>query len=525
MILPWLVLLLRASSALLVTLDNVNPRLDQYGHILNAHDGSVTRFINASDGTAAFNGLYFMAGTVYENCTQHGSQCSGCGYSPNTFALYTTADLVHFTLATPNLLPEAAKDNAHVDYWMPVIFFNPTTAQYVLQYWSGRCGFVKPCADIAVAASPYGPFTMVPPLQLHGGTPSSQMGFFVDPDTHEGYVKYNTGAPQHHVVEKLAPDWLSTTGEWAIVFWKPSFAWMEGGGMFKRGGLFYYMTGTDCCFCTWGGDARYWTARSALGPWHPGLAPPLPTAPCDLSGQWQSLSSGGMGNESLTLRQAPGSNVRCAASSQRARARGRSPLHPLSPPPPTTRTAPRHTGQNFTFSDAHGSAAGWVDPATGYVTFPPSAGDGRGVVTSADGRAAGCDRIRWYGYESFIWCRVGADCPLPSYADAPELNYCADGSLPHEDVRVNPCDPQVEYGVNFTVPAQQFNVIGVATSSASGAAETTWLYYGERANSAPDRLFSHNFQAWVPMSFDAAGAIQRLTFPATFELNLTNATA
>ncbi len=168
-----------------------------------------------------------------------------------------------------------------------------------------------------------------------------------------------------------------------------------------------------------------------------------------------------------------------------------------------------------------------MDPATGYVTFPPSAGDGRGVVTSADGRAAGCDRIRWYGYESFIWCRVGAACPLPSYADAPELNYCADGSLPHEDVRVNPCDPQVEYGVNFTVPAQQFNVIAVATSgsAAGAAAETTWLYYGERANSAPDGLFSHNFQAWVPMSFDAQGAIQRLTFPATFELNLTNATA
>ncbi len=165
-----------------------------------------------------------------------------------------------------------------------------------------------------------------------------------------------------------------------------------------------------------------------------------------------------------------------------------------------------------------------MDPATGYVNFPPSAGDGRGVVTSADGRAAGCDRIRWFGYESFIWCRVGAACPLPSYADAPELNYCADGSLPHEDVRVNPCDPQVERGVNFTVPAQQFNVIPVATSGASGSS-TTWLYYGERANSAPDGLFSHNFQAWVPLSFDAQGAIQRLTFPATFELNLTNDTA
>jgi len=51
------------------------------------------------------------------------------------------------------------------------------------------------------------------------------------------------------------------------------------------------------------------------------------------------------------------------------------------------------------------------------------------------------------------------------------------------------------------------------------------LYYGERANSAPDRLFSHNFQAWVPMSFADDGAILPLTFPATFQLNLTNETA
>ena len=55
----------------------------------------------------------------------------------------------------------------------------------------------------------------------------------------------------------------------------------------------------------------------------------------------------------------------------------------------------------FVFTDAHVSAKGSIDQATGYVTFPPSAGDGRGVVTSADGLGAGCDRVRWYGYESF----------------------------------------------------------------------------------------------------------------------------
>ena len=149
------------------------------------------------------------------------------------------------------------------------------------------------------------------------------------------------------------------------------------------------------------------------------------------------------------------------------------------------------------------------------------AGDGRGVVTSADGARAGCDRVRWYGYDSFIWCRAGVSCAAPSYRDAPELNLCADGSLPHEDVRVNPCDPDHELGTNFTVPAQQFNVITVYTAGGG----RTLLYYGERANSAPDRLFSHNFQAWVPLQFTDGGGIAPLTFPPSFTLDLAAADA
>ena len=313
------------------------------------------------------------------------------------------------------------------------------------------------------------------------------MGFFADSDG-RAYIKYNTVGPaQHHAIALLSDDWMSSTGEYAVIFWKPSFAWMEGGGMFKRGLLYYYMTGTDCCFCEWGGDARFYTAFAPLGPWHPGVAPPLPTQRCDLSGNWSSVGSSpdAPGNETFTIVQQLGSD-------------------------------------NFTFTDAHGSAVGWIDQKTGYVFFPPTSGDQRGVITSGDGSAAGCDRVRWYGYESFIWCRDGGEnCVRPSYADAPELNYCADGSLPHEDVRLNPCDPNQQYGTNFTVPAQQFNVIEVPVD-ASGAATTAVLYYGERANSAPDGLFSHNFQAWTPLGFDrVTGAIQRMTFPVLFSLNVS----
>ena len=94
--------------------------------------------------------------------------------------------------------------------------------------------------------------------------------------------------------------------------------------------------------------------------------------------------------------------------------------------------------------------------------------------------------------------------------------------MPLDGVRVNPCDKNVTNGMNFTVPAQQFNVIRVRVR---GAAEEAVLYYGERANSAPDGLFSHNFQAWVNLEFDDAGAILPMTFPPSFQLDLVNATS
>lgn len=233
-----LLAILAVSSS--VTIHNDIPRVDTTGTILNAHDGSVV----------LFGGLYHLYGTVYEFCQQNGTQCRApCGYTPNTFALYTSPDLATWTLISKNIAPFQELDNNVVDYWMPTVFYNNRTEVYVMQFWSGKCGFKAPCADIATSASASGPFLLQPPLQLHGGIPSSQMGMFVDEATGRAYVKYNTGEPQHHVVEALTEDWLATTGEAAIVFWKPSFAWMEGGGMFQRtaasgAALYYYMTGT-----------------------------------------------------------------------------------------------------------------------------------------------------------------------------------------------------------------------------------------------------------------------------------------
>ena len=467
-----------AVSAVVVTLRNDAPRVDTLGRPLNAHDGNIV----------FFSGLYYQYGTVYEDC-KAAPICDPnlvCGFHPNRFAVYSSPDLTAWTLLSDNVLPSVSTDNKNTTYWMPVVH-QRGDGVYVMQFWSHHCGFNNArCAEVAFSPTPAGPFTNVTRIPLVAAV-SSTLGFFKDYDG-TAYVKYNTRSPQHHVVQKLAPDWLSTTDDFAIVFMKPSFSWMEGGGMFKRGALYYYMTGTDCCFCTWGGDARYWTSYSPLGPWHPGVAPPPPTARCDLTGSWQMMGDWNpiWSKVPFTLAQAAGSDT-------------------------------------FNFTDQSRFAAGSIDQATGYVTFPILHGvDDRGVVTSADGRAAGCDRVRWYASENYTWCRMGVVCAQPSILDAPEVNYCADGHMPLDGVRVNPCDKNVTDGTNFTVPAQQFNVIRVRVRD---AAEEAVLYYGERANSAPDGLFSHNFQAWVPLAFDDAGAILPMTFPPSFQLDLVNATA
>ena len=57
-----------------------------------------------------------------------------CGFTPNTFALYHSPDLVTWQLVTKNILPSATTDNDVIDYWMPNVFHNPHTSKYVMQY-------------------------------------------------------------------------------------------------------------------------------------------------------------------------------------------------------------------------------------------------------------------------------------------------------------------------------------------------------------------------------------------------------
>jgi hypothetical protein len=69
------------------------------------------------------------------------------------------------------------------------------------------------------------------------------------------------------VIEKLSPDWMKSTGQFSIIYEKQDYPWFEGGGIFKRKGIYYTMLGVDCCFCQWGADARTFTTTDPLGNW------------------------------------------------------------------------------------------------------------------------------------------------------------------------------------------------------------------------------------------------------------------
>ena len=282
------------AAAKRVTVSNVLPRLDSEGRFINAHDG----------GLYEFDGVYHLYGTVYAHCHQPGPTCDGeCGYYNNTFSLYTSPDLVQWTLVSLNVLPAMTVDHATVPYWMANVAYNPRTQLYMMQYWDNKVhrtthsqattdhaiihtiahsdiaslclwltvwqyGFTDSRIAMASSNSSHGPFVPIEPITLRGASViSSTTGFFVDPH-HNGWVRVNTrDEPLRHVVELLNANWTDTTGKFRVVFEKESYPWLEGGGMMWRDGLYYVMLGSDCCFCQWGGSARVFVTKDPLGEW------------------------------------------------------------------------------------------------------------------------------------------------------------------------------------------------------------------------------------------------------------------
>ena len=496
-------LLVGVASGVQGELSNVLQRFDVSGKVVNSHSGSLYRF----------GETFYLYGTKYPNCTQTGPICdTACGYYNNTFTVYSSPDLQQWQLLSDNLVPAIAADNARIEYDEVNVGYCAEKGDYVMIFWNGNYGFHNSTISIARSPLPQGPFVLAPPIVAAGGKViSDTVALFVDDDG-TAYVRYNTrDAPLRHVVERLTPDWSQTTGEYGVIFEKPDFPWYDGGGMFRRGDVYYVMLSFDCCFCQWGSDALVFVAPSPLGPWSPQSPQALASIhaaaalrrnrvasaaglACNLTGSWSgSLGGAPIQQPNLFLTHDLETGV-------------------VSVTGGVTTTATYFPGNaSIVFNSFPGvapvSLIGVVGPYNNSASDP-------------------CSQLSWqapYQPPGSYWCRYPT-CHVPLAPPANwtnEVNYCADGTQPPVSVAsmyINPCSQLDVNGVNFTIPAQQFSV-STLPNVTTVEGDPAFLYFGERFRSTPDGNKGHDFQYWAPLYFDpVSGELLRMAWQDNYTL-------
>ena len=236
-----------------VTIDNVNPRRDTNGNIIDAHDGSLMYF----------GGKYYLYGTTY------GSNNNGWVPSLlNYYSSYSSTDLVTWKLDVSHLLINPPQGT----YYRPYVIFNATTHKYVLWYnWQTYDASGKLVGNYGVATSdvPEGPFKIQnSKVSVTTPTPGDQ-GLFVDSDgaaylIHTDYDSEGSPTRGRIRIEKLSADYLNSTQEYYQI---PADGDNEAPAMFKRDGTYYALFGSFCGFCSQGGTVQVWTASTPLGPY------------------------------------------------------------------------------------------------------------------------------------------------------------------------------------------------------------------------------------------------------------------
>ena len=228
------------AASVQVTIDNIQPRRDVNGQIIDAHGGCLQ----------FFDGKFYLYGTAY------GLRKDSLETN-NYFCVYSSPDLEHWTPAGQLL----AEQPLGV-YTRPYVVFNPNTHKYVLWYnwfptlWNGQAG-------VAVSDTPIGPF-VVTNLSAHlAGKGPGDGSLFVDDDG-KGYYIYTSMKENYGVrVERLKPDYFDTTGETGNVM----ATGCEAPVLFRRNNTYYALCGPVCPDCPYGSEVQVFTATSPLGPY------------------------------------------------------------------------------------------------------------------------------------------------------------------------------------------------------------------------------------------------------------------
>ena len=261
------------SKGLIVNISNVNAKQDVSGMLMDAHDGTIMQWTTG--------GLYYFYAMGYQNCTLEHSkmppqECPGiykpfgsCGFrDDHAVRVYSSPDLVQWTLLSDNALPFDARP--YGIYFRPKVIRNPG-GLYLL--WINHLPnasnplIAYPDAAYVVASSdnPEGPFTVINEHVNLGISGAGDFSIMVEGE--QAYIAYDAWGNNHQVVvEQLNNDFTDSLG--ASTTTSPlSPTGNEAPIMFSRGGWYYVLYGTTCCFCRQGAGAEVMVASHPLGPW------------------------------------------------------------------------------------------------------------------------------------------------------------------------------------------------------------------------------------------------------------------
>ena len=223
------------------TINNIEPRRDVAGEIIDAHGGCLQ----------LFDGRFYLYGTAFG--TNESSLALNC-----PFRVYSSPDLERWTYEG-----ELLKDQPRGVYTRPCVVFNPHTHKYVLWYnwlpklWNGQTA-------VATSDTPVGPFTIVDPnVRVFGSRPGDG-NLFVDDDGTGYYIYTAIGEGYAVRVERLTPDYLGPSGKMSNILVKGG----EAPALFRRNNLYYALCGPLCPDCLDGSLVQVLTSASPLGPYN-----------------------------------------------------------------------------------------------------------------------------------------------------------------------------------------------------------------------------------------------------------------
>ena len=261
------------------TIDNLNPRRDINGDILDSHDGNILHH----------RGVYYYYGAAYGGCTEINSTsgCTGaswgvsCGWLLNhNVSLYTSRDLQHWHPHAPVF--EVARDfDVPSVMFSPKVIYNNNTRLFVLWFNYNPKGSLG-LYGTATSASPYGPFTVqVAPVTTLVNMGPSDSALWADERTGQGYFIYS-GAFMV-TVEAMTDDYLQTLGA-TNSSGQVGADRVEAPAFYYRNGRYHVSTGHLCCYCQEGAMAVVYAAKDPLGPYtfHANLSAGIPAQQTDI---------------------------------------------------------------------------------------------------------------------------------------------------------------------------------------------------------------------------------------------------